>query len=190
MLKKMFGPKLSPGEGDPVEPEELRNKLLELFPSQGDINKHLNVEHLEGNPLSFKAIWEIYTKAQDEYISYHITNMIITVDIQPEKNAVHLSHKEDRKLIGVRKLNEKLKEGVPLYSDYNHYRLMRVGNLQSLTEHEKAYTEFIEGKSLLQIAPKQLRYLAYRFEEKATYKKRIYEELVGCATGLGWNVVT
>lgn len=187
MLKNLFGPKMTSGRVEPVEVEVLRKSLLELFPSEGEFNKYLKIEPLENSPHGFIAAVDINTICTEEGTSYARRNITISVDIKPQDKSVHFAYKEKGSHIDKHTLKEELNVGVPFYDVNSRYTHMRVGRLEDLKAHEKAHIEATQSQRGPKIGTKETRYLTYRFWMIDPYKKRISEELVGCATRLGWD---
>ena len=95
MFKKIFGPKKIEGVGTPVPTEELRTKILEFFPQEGEINKYLSIEGSKDSPDGFNAVWKLYARDRDnEGIrrNYLITHTV-KVLIDPKEHAVTLKSK-------------------------------------------------------------------------------------------------
>jgi len=66
----LFGPKKIEGMGDPIAADELRTKILNLFPQSGEVNQYLSIETNDKFPRGFTAAWKMYTKEPQENNSF------------------------------------------------------------------------------------------------------------------------
>lgn len=161
MFKKIFGPKKTEGIGEPVRPEELRAALLELFPSEGDVNAHLDIEKNESSSEGFNAVWRMYIKESDSEDAfryhYYMLTHTLSVDIDPSEHAVRFKVSQNRK-------SARVPQGEQVYDPW--YAQVKVGKLDEL----KAQAEAESAK----------RSFSYS-------SKKLTEPLVTCATSLGWD---
>ena len=161
MFKKIFGPKIIKGVGDPVEADVLREKLLALFPSAGVVNAYLKIEENEKSPEGFSAVWRLYIREEDEdnsrvFHTYLLTHSI-NIEIHREEKSVHIKISERRK-------SADPPEGTVVYKPW--YRQVKVGSLDEL----KAQVEAEAAKR------------SYTYS-----RKKLKEPLVACITSNGWD---
>jgi len=127
MFKKLFGPKKIEASGNPVEVGVLREALLELLPSHGEVNRHLKIEEHDKMPHGFKAIWEMYVKEWDQEDRFKFYTQLLTLTLSAEID-------EGKKTVSF-KISQKQKstraqEGEPLYDPW--YGQVKVGKLEDL----------------------------------------------------------
>lgn len=160
MFKKMFGPKKIEGKGKAVPVEELRNKLLELFPSEGEVNSFLTIEANKKSQDGFSAVWKFYSKESDMdnmgYKKCQVTHTV-NVEIDPAEKAVHLKSKHFSK-------TTRIPKGETIHFPWQKY--VNIGKLPDLIEKVEA--------------DKSKRAFSYS-------SKKAFKPVIACITENGWD---
>jgi hypothetical protein len=161
LFKKMFGPKKMEASGQPVEPEALREALLALLPSQGEVNKHLRIEKHDKFPEGFNAVWQMYVKERDpdDSFRYHTNQLTLTLsaEIDPGEKSVRFK-------VGQKQKSARVPQGETLYDPW--YGQVKVGKLEDLQAEVEAE------------AAKR----SYSFSNR-----KLTEPLAVCAAANGWD---
>ncbi len=161
MFKKMFGPKKMDAVGEPVEPKALREALLALLPSQGEVNKHLKIETHDKFPEGFKAVWQMYIKEQDDEDSFKYHTSLLTHTLSAE---IDPKEKSARFKVSQNKKSARVPEGEPVYDPW--YGQVKAGPLEELRAQMEA-----EAKKR-----------SYSYSTR-----KLTEPLAACASGMGWD---
>ena len=159
----LFGPKKIEGKGTPIAAEELRAKLLQLFPQKGEVNPQLAIEPNEKYPFGFVATWKMYTKERQENNSFKFDyfqfTFTVDVDIDPKEKIVHLKAKEFSK-------SARVPDGEPVYEPW--YGQVRIGQWEDV-QGEVKQTGLVK---------------TYTFSHK-----KLLDPLVESSAQHGWSVI-
>lgn len=160
MFKKMFGPKKIEGKGEAIPLEELRDKLLAYFPSEGEVNPFLTIEANKKSPEGFSAVWQFYSKESDMdnmgYKKCQVTHTV-SVAIDPAEKAVRLKSRHFSK-------TTRIPRGETIYHPWQRY--VKIGLLPDLIEQVEA--------------DKNKKAFSYS-------SKKVFEPLIACITENGWD---
>lgn len=160
MFKKVFGPKKIEGKGTPVAVGELKEKLLELLPSQGEVNQFLSIEPNKKSPDGFSAVWQFYSREQDMdnmgYMKCQITHSI-NVNIDPNEKSVRFKTRHFAK-------SARIPKGEMIYEPW--HRQVKIGKLADL----KIEVEEDKNRKVFKYS-----------------SKKALQPLIDCVTDNGWD---
>ena len=160
MFKKMFGPKKIEGQGEPIPLDDLRAKILEFFPSEGEVNPFLTIEKNEKSPDGFLAVWKFYSRERDiENNNYYkcLVTHTVRVDIDPQKKAVTLKNKHFTR-------SARVPRGETIYDPW--HKQVKIGKLPDLIEEVEA--------------DKSRKFFKFS-------SKKALEPVIACVTENGWD---
>ena len=148
MFKKLFGPKKYEAQGEPAALDELKTAILEFFPMEGEINRHLSITESEKTHAGFAAVWEFYMRDLDSegYKSNYLLTHTVLVDIRPDEKAVYFKSKHFAR-------TKRIPKGETIYEPW--FAQVGIGKLDDLkVEASKKVKKFSSKKRLEPIAEK------------------------------------
>jgi len=143
MFKKIFGPKIHEGQGQPVGVDEIKSALMAFFPVEGEMNQHLTFEESEKTNAGFAAVWEYYMIDRDsegmrgKYLLKHS----ILVDIREDEKAVYFKHKHFAR-------TKRPPKGEPVYEPW--YTAIGIGTIDEIQAKNAKKVKTWSSKKVLE----------------------------------------